>query len=80
MRRVNEGGVVEVRGTRMSLDSNREMVSGRANTAAPSSVDAGRPEAYRSYAVLRHSLYGILLVLTDRGLYGASGRELGHAE
>jgi hypothetical protein len=64
----------------MSLDSMRGMVSGRANAAAPSLVDGQRPEAHRSFADLRYSLYGAPVVITDMGPIGATGWELRHAE
>ena len=53
----------------MSLDGIGGMVTGRADTAAPSSVAASRPEAYRSCVDLQHSFYVILVVITDMGRY-----------
>jgi hypothetical protein len=53
----------------MSLDGIGGTVTGRADTAAPSSVDGSRPEAHRSCVDLRHSVSGILVVITDMGRY-----------
>jgi hypothetical protein len=64
----------------MSLDGMRGTINGRATTAAPSSVDAGRLEAYRSYADHRNSIYVMLMVITDMGPSGATERELRHPE
>jgi hypothetical protein len=56
------------------------MVSGRANTAAASLINANRPQAHGSCADLRHSLYGALVVLRGMEPTGAIGRELRHVE
>jgi hypothetical protein len=64
----------------MSPDSMRGMVSGNAHAAAPSSVDGKRSEAHRSYADLRYSFYGTLVVITDMGPTGVSGQQLRLAE
>jgi hypothetical protein len=64
----------------MSLDGIGGMVTGRADTAAPSSVDGKRSEAHSSCAGLRYSFYGIPVVITDMGPTGATGWELCPAE
>jgi hypothetical protein len=64
----------------MSLDGIGGMVTGRADTAAPSSVDGNRPEVHGSCAGLRYSFFGIPVVITDMGPTGATGWELRRAE